>query len=273
MSTIDEFYTPQLYDAKVGDAAVDDSLVVYCLSKAGGHPRRVLDIGAGTGRLAIPLLRAGHKVICIDQSAAMLQALRENVVRECPAFLAALEISHRPFGGRGPEAPVELAFAIDDFLLHLTTEEQLAHFFEDLHGWFHPGARFFTDVRPRNTSDLLIQSHNPVDVRTFGLVGSDRASHGPHQYGMIFWEQYDPSSRRLTTTCQYQTIGKSGAVERTFYRVLHQRVHANSEIQSAAERGGFDLVGHNMQSRQGVSVDCDIGGNFEFRRRRADEYR
>ena len=79
-----------------------------------------------------------YSVICIDQSVAMLQALRENAVRECSAFLAALEISHRPFGGRGLEAPVDLAFAIDDFLLHLTTEEKLARFFEELHGWLHP---------------------------------------------------------------------------------------------------------------------------------------
>ena len=105
-----------------------------------------------------------------------------------------------------------------------------------------------------------MQSRNPVTVRTFGLAGRDRASHEPYRYGMIFWEQYDPLSRGLTTTCQYQTIGKSGAVEHTYYRVLHQRVHANSEIQAAAERGGSDLLGHNMQSRQGVS--CDIGGEL-----------
>lgn len=270
MSTIEEFYDPQLYDAKVGDAPVDDLLLAYYLAKAGTDPRRILDIGAGTGRLAIPLLRAGHQVICIDQSAAMLRALRENVVRECAALLPALETSHRTFGSRGPEVPVEVAFAIDDFLLHLTTEQQLARFFEELHGWLEPDAKFVTDVRPRNTTDLLIQARNPVDVRTFGLSGGDHASRGPYRYGMVFWEQYDPSSRRLTTTCQYQMIGNSGVVERTYYRVLHQRVHANSEIQSAAERGGFDLVGRNIQSLRGASVSHDVGGIFEFRPRCRD---
>lgn len=264
---IDDFYVPQLFDAKVGDAAVDDCLVAYCLEKAGSSSKRILDIGAGTGRLAIPMLRAGHKVICIDQSAPMLDALQDNAARECAPSPTTLEICHRPFGGRRSEAPVDLAFALDDFLLHLTTYNQLTNFFEQLRGWLQPSAKFITDVRPRSASDLMRQSCTPVNVRTFGLINNNHAPRELQRYGMIFWEQYDPANRKLTTTCQYQLIADSGVVESTFYRVLNQRVHADKEIELAAERSGFELVKHSMQSRNGVSKKCDIGGIFEFRQR------
>lgn len=39
----------------------------------------VLDIGAGTGRLAIPMAKAAKKVTAIDQSGGMLSCLRENM--------------------------------------------------------------------------------------------------------------------------------------------------------------------------------------------------
>ncbi|SCX39435.1 Methyltransferase domain-containing protein [Klenkia marina] len=41
----------------------------------GGQPRRVLDLGAGTGKLTEQLLAAGHEVLAVDPSADMLAEL------------------------------------------------------------------------------------------------------------------------------------------------------------------------------------------------------
>ncbi|MCB2222578.1 MAG: class I SAM-dependent methyltransferase [Actinobacteria bacterium] len=38
----------------------------------------VLDVGAGTGRLAVPLARAGHRVTAVEPAATMLAGLREG---------------------------------------------------------------------------------------------------------------------------------------------------------------------------------------------------
>jgi SAM-dependent methyltransferase len=59
---------------------------VYRLLPASGEPElvsalagrgaRILDLGAGTGRIADPLVELGHQVVAVDDSAEMLAAVR-----------------------------------------------------------------------------------------------------------------------------------------------------------------------------------------------------
>lgn len=44
----------------------------------GSRPRRVLDLGAGTGKLSEALLAAGHEVVAIDPALEMLAELRDR---------------------------------------------------------------------------------------------------------------------------------------------------------------------------------------------------
>jgi len=48
------------------------------LSFAGRTDRPLLEVGTGTGRIALELARAGHEVLAIDPSAAMLAVARER---------------------------------------------------------------------------------------------------------------------------------------------------------------------------------------------------
>ena len=47
----------------------------------------ILDMGAGSGRLALPLARDGHPVVALDQSPAMLDRLRQRL-QKAPAAVA-----------------------------------------------------------------------------------------------------------------------------------------------------------------------------------------
>lgn len=65
----------RFYDAIHGDQRDDVGL---WLSYAGRTDRPVLDVGCGTGRIALELSRAGHEVVGIDPSAAMLGVARQR---------------------------------------------------------------------------------------------------------------------------------------------------------------------------------------------------
>ena len=67
----------EVYDdwyADISDADATVAAVVELVRAAGGGP--VLELGVGTGRLALPLAAAGLDVTGIDVSAAMLDRLR-----------------------------------------------------------------------------------------------------------------------------------------------------------------------------------------------------
>ena len=51
------------------------------LDRVGARPgTRFLEVGVGTGRIALPFVRAGHAYCGVDLSAAMLGALREKLI-------------------------------------------------------------------------------------------------------------------------------------------------------------------------------------------------
>ncbi|MDQ3768733.1 MAG: class I SAM-dependent methyltransferase, partial [Actinomycetota bacterium] len=53
------------------------------LAASGAHPPGpILDVGAGTGRVALDLARAGHEVVALDRDDVLLDALRERAAEE-----------------------------------------------------------------------------------------------------------------------------------------------------------------------------------------------
>ncbi|WP_369132547.1 class I SAM-dependent methyltransferase [Modestobacter sp. I12A-02662] len=69
----------------------------------GDRPRRVLDLGAGTGLLTDALLAAGHEVVAVDPSPGMLAQLRARLPRVEAAVGAAERI---PLPDAGVDAVV-----------------------------------------------------------------------------------------------------------------------------------------------------------------------
>ena len=65
----------EVYDALHAGMETEPVVAVLAELARGG---RVLELGVGTGRLAIPLARRGHEVVGIDASPSMLERLTEH---------------------------------------------------------------------------------------------------------------------------------------------------------------------------------------------------
>ena len=70
-------------------------------------PLRILELGCGSGRLTVPLLRAGHAVCGVDHSAPMLQRLRArlgflNARTRARVHILQSDFRQLPLAGRFP---------------------------------------------------------------------------------------------------------------------------------------------------------------------------
>ncbi len=108
---------------------------------------RILELGAGTGRVTVPLARDGRRVVALDQSAAMLARLRERIAR-LPSPVAsritpvAGDLRTFSVGGRFP-----LAIAAFNVLEHLYTRGEITACLQRIAAHLAPGGAFAFDVQ------------------------------------------------------------------------------------------------------------------------------
>ncbi|MBK8430427.1 MAG: class I SAM-dependent methyltransferase [Chloroflexi bacterium] len=73
-------------------AALDDD-IAWVLATAARLPSPILELGCGSGRLLLPLAQAGHTIVGVDNSAAML-AIAQRKLATCPADVQARTTLH-----------------------------------------------------------------------------------------------------------------------------------------------------------------------------------
>jgi SAM-dependent methyltransferase len=103
------------HDVECGAYAADLPLWEELAERAGGP---VLELGCGTGRVALHLARRGHEVIGLDSDPELLAVLAE---RACELPVSALEADARSFETDGP---VSLVLAPTHLLQLLASTEQ-----------------------------------------------------------------------------------------------------------------------------------------------------
>ena len=109
------------YDAIHGEGGEDLDFWLPFVAEHGGP---VLEVGAGTGRIALPLARAGHAVTALDPSPAMLAIARERASME-GLPLTFLE-GRLPGAGLPPAAFATIILPNDVLLACPTADEQAA---------------------------------------------------------------------------------------------------------------------------------------------------
>jgi SAM-dependent methyltransferase len=65
--------------ARRRDPSPEPSQTEQIVVELAGDGGSILDIGAGTGRLAVPLARSGHRVVAVERDASMAERLAEEI--------------------------------------------------------------------------------------------------------------------------------------------------------------------------------------------------
>lgn len=132
----------ELFDLDV--AGVDDDIPFYTdLARASGGA--VLELGVGTGRVAIALARAGFDVSGIDTSAAMLDRAVRNAG---PAVAQRLHLACADVRSFVMDRQFALIFAAFGTFHHLLTPDDQLSCLRAVARHLAPGGAFACDLRP-----------------------------------------------------------------------------------------------------------------------------
>jgi len=117
-------------------------------------PARLLDAGAGTGRLSIPLAAQGYEVDAMDASEAMLDVLNGK------AEIARVRVNRRVARLQDCVLPPEfnLVLCVFTTVSYLTDETALAAAVRNLAGALVPGGKLLIDIPDR----AVFQSHDRI---------------------------------------------------------------------------------------------------------------
>jgi len=143
----------------------------------------VLELGCGTGRIAVPAAQAGARIVGIDRSEEMLARARRRVKRSRLSGRLSLvrgDIRALPFAGRPKFSAVLAAYGI---LQSLTRERDLQRTFESVARVLKRGGLFAIDVVPdlpkwdeyRNRISLTGRHGRHTTLTLVETVRQDRA--------------------------------------------------------------------------------------------------
>lgn len=123
--------------------------------------RRVLELGCGTGRLAIPLAKQGLTVEGLDINQGMLERFHEKLAQEEEETRKNLKLHHCDMSSFTLNESFDLIFVPFNTAGHLVSLEEQLGAFGCAHRHLVPGGRFIIDIYSPNLHLLALASASP----------------------------------------------------------------------------------------------------------------
>ena len=235
MSNTKNFYDPDVYDARAQGVPGDVEFFLGLAkdAEASGHP--VLELATGTGRVAIPIARAGAQVVGLDASKEMLAQATEKSsvldnVRWVEGDMRAFEL---------PEKFGLVLIPFRSFQHLLTVKDQLACL-SCIHDHLVPGGRLAFDVF---NPDLVIMGQW-LGAKRGGLQQRRDDFVSPKSERVVkAWETraYHPAKQEVESTFIDEELDDDGVVVSKVYRGLRLRYIFRYEMEHLLARTGFEI--------------------------------
>jgi SAM-dependent methyltransferase len=124
--------------AHKAEPAVVDPIVAFLADLAGGGA--ALELGIGTGRIALPLARRGVRVHGIDLSEAMVARLRAKLGAE------QVGVTVGDFASTAVEGRFSVAYLVANTIMNLTTQDEQVACFQNAAAHLEPDGCFVVEV-------------------------------------------------------------------------------------------------------------------------------
>jgi len=223
------FEDPSYYDATYADRHED---VAY-YTELGARHKRILEHGVGTGRIALPLARAGSSVTGVDHSREMLARLRERLATEPEQVRKQLTLVRGDMRTKRFE-PASFSLAICPFnaALHLYRRTDIEAWLSCVREALTARGELVFDVSMPNPADL---GRNPaVPFRTPPF-------RHPTMGRVRYWEHFDYDAPRqvMFVSMHFQPMAKGKS---SFMTPLAQRMFFPQELEALLHYNGWRMT-------------------------------
>jgi ubiquinone/menaquinone biosynthesis C-methylase UbiE len=230
-------YDPELYDVATPDAFRGD--VDWYRRKAQESGGPILELGAGTGRITIPIARDGLVIHALDADRGMLARLQRKVAdlpEDVQQRITVFEGDMRAFQANGSFALVIVPFRA--FLHNLTQRDQLACL-RSAHRHLRPGGRLALNVF-HPSLEFMSQHAGALEG-----VWRWRTTHALPDGGCVVRSdanRYDTVQQRVYSHHRYEQYDANGNLTRTFLQRLELAYVYPSDIRRLLDQSGFGEV-------------------------------
>jgi len=202
------------------DPAVVGATVDFLAERARGGP--VLELGIGTGRIALPLSQRGIRVHGIDLSADMVAQLRAKPGGE------GIEVTIGDFATTSVGGIFSLAYLVFNTINNLTTQDAQVECFRNVARHLEVGGCFVIEVGVPSLRRLPYGERFRAFEVTESYLGVD---------------EFDVATQRLVS---HHFLGKAGTFEK---RSIPFRYVWPSELDLMAQLAGFELESRDADWR------------------------
>jgi len=227
------------YDVAFAAGAYSD--IAWFVGEAVSVPSPVLDLGCGTGRIAIELARRGHTVTALDSSAGMLSILRSKLRAESEEVRSRVDIQQQPMAGFRLKKKFHSVVCCDAFFHNMTPEAERACLIS-VNGHLYSNGL------------LLLNIHNNPNPEFLAWASSKEAT-APRKRGeyqlpddagtlQVFESTFhDPLDQTVETKFHFRRLGPNGQIMEETDSAWSSRYMCRFELLHLLELCGFKVEG------------------------------
>ncbi len=223
----------RLYDVDLLEDPGDVDLYLALAARTGGP---ILEIAAGSGRVAVPLAMAGYDITAVDVDPAMLTRAAARATAEGDGVRARVDLVEADLVGLSLPggARFRLAILALNSILLLDARELQAAAIETLARHLEPGGLAVVDVWLPEAGEL---------ARYDGRVSLEYVRRDPEtglQVAKLAAAEHEPATGRIRLTAIYDE-GQPGEPARRWIREDRLRLLSADELRAMAEAAGLEV--------------------------------
>jgi SAM-dependent methyltransferase len=222
----------QYYDQAYRRRRHDVRFYADLAAKSGGP---VLELGVGTGRVAMAVAELGVDVVGVEPMSPMLERARERLSKRPLDVQRRVELRQGSLERLRLKRRFPLVIAPFNVWMHLYTRPQIERGFATVRHHLAPRGRFVFDVL---LPDPVSMARNPSKRYRGGQVPHPRGGI-KYRYGEYF--SYDPMTQIETTIMDFEHPTKKSE---SFCTPLTQRQLFPAELEALLHYNGFTVISH-----------------------------